>query len=169
MAEICKVYKQRVGNMRFIGKKYLNSDRVNGMFGAKWGEWFENGWFTLLEKHVDGSLKDTYEDGDATIGLMREENGFDSFEYWIGYFVPENTKVPEGFTYVDFPESELGVCWVYGKVHEVFGLEGMCRERLEKEGYEVTSNWCIERYSCPRFTTPDEKGNVIIDICFFVK
>ncbi len=29
--------------------------------------------------------------------------------------------------------------------------------------------WFFERYQCPRFTTPDEKGNVILDMCYFVK
>jgi hypothetical protein len=24
-------------------------------------------------------------------------------------------------------------------------------------------------YGCPRFTTPDEKGNIILDMCFYVK
>ena len=24
-------------------------------------------------------------------------------------------------------------------------------------------NWCFERYQCPRFTAPDENGNVILD------
>ena len=91
------------------------------------------------------------------------------FEYWIGCFVPENTIVPDGFDYIDFPESELGVCWVYGKENEVYCLEGPCGERLERDGFEVINNCCFERYACPRFTTPDEKGNIILDICFFVK
>jgi len=157
--------------MRFIGKKYGDSDRVNGMFGAKWGDWFEKGWFDAIEKQIAGSLKAVYEDGDAYIGLMRDING--EFEYWIGCFMPENTAVPEGFAYIDFPESNLGVCWVYGKEEEVYCHEGECGERLTKDGFEILSDeahdWCFERYACPRFTTPDEKGNIVLDICFFVK
>ena len=30
-------------------------------------------------------------------------------------------------------------------------------------------DWCFERYNCPRFTTPDEKGNVILDYALSVK
>ena len=169
MAEIIKVYRQSVPALRFIGKKYNNADRVNGMFGAKWGEWSENGWFDVIKKQLNGSLKDVYEDGDAAIALMREEDGeFENFEYWIGYFTPENTAVPEGFQYVDFPKSELGVCWIYGNEDEVFGLEGMCGERLEKEGFDINYNWNFERYVHPRNTTPDEKGNIILDICFYL-
>jgi len=167
MAEITKVYKQNVGPMRFIGKKYGNEDRVDGSFGAKWGEWFENGWFEALEKQSGGQLKETYEDAEAYIGLMREKDGV--FDYWIGMFAPENAAVPEGFVHVDFPKGQLGICWVYGKEREIYAHEGACGERLEKEGYDVDTEWCFERYVCPRFTTPDEEGNVVLDICFYIK
>jgi predicted transcriptional regulator YdeE len=167
MALIVNTYRQSVGAMRFIGKKYTNSDRVDGHFGAKWDEWHAKNWYDLIETQISGNLTDTYEDGDAHIGLMREEG--DNFEYWIGTFTPEETPVPEGFDYVDFPKSELGVCWIYGKEADVFMLEGKCAERLQKEGFEITGDWCFERYASPRFTEPDAKGNIIIDICFYVK
>ena len=171
MAEITKVYRQSVGAMRFIGKKYVDSDRGScGTFGPQWHEWFEKSWFDVIEKQVPGSLKDTCEDFDAAIGLMRCKNG--EFEYWIGYFTPANTTVPEGFAHIDFPKSNLGVCWVYGEENSVFFKEGECGERLTKEGFEILTDdihdWCFERYSC-RYSTPDEKGNVILDICFYVK
>ncbi|MCL2408476.1 MAG: GyrI-like domain-containing protein [Oscillospiraceae bacterium] len=170
MALIVNTYRQSVGAMRFIGKKYTNNDRVDGHFGAKWDEWRDNNLFDLIEAQITGNLTDTCEDGDAHIGLMREENGnFENFEYWVGLFTPEQTPVPEGFEYVDFPKSELGVCWIYGKEEDVFMLEGKCGEKLQKEGFEITGDWCFERYACPRFTEPDAKGNIIIDICFYVK
>ncbi|HOB20694.1 MAG TPA: GyrI-like domain-containing protein [Candidatus Atribacteria bacterium] len=171
MAEIIKAYKQEVPAFRFIGRKYGDDDRVNGSFGAIWGEWFANGWFETLENLA--SLKDVYEDGDAYIGLMRYKEG-EPFQYWIGIFMPENTPVPEGFEYVDFPAGGLGVCWVYGQEHEVYCHEMKCAEKLAAEGYEVKKDdkgalWFFERYACPRFTTPDEKGNIILDICFYIK
>ena len=144
MAEIINAYKQKIGAMRFIGKKYGDSDRVNGSFGSKWGEWFENAWFGAIEKQYSGKLADIYEDGDAYIGLMREdEKGI--FEYWIGIFMPEGTAAPDGFSYIDFPAGNLGVCWVYGKEAEVYMHEGYCGEKLEKEGYKINSSWCFER------------------------
>ena len=167
MAEIIKTYKQSVPAMRFIGKKYCDSDRVNGDFGAKWCEWFENGWFNKATNQYSGRLTDVIEEGGSHIGLMREAEG-GPFEYWIGVFMPEGIDVPEGFDYIDFPASNLGVCWIYGKEEEVFMLEGKCGERLEKEGFDVNTDWCFERYVCPRFTTPDERSNIILDVCFFV-
>ena len=35
----------------------------------------------------------------------------------------------------------------------------------DKDGVQ----WCFERYVCPRFTDPDEQGNVILDMCYYVK
>ena len=170
MVEIIKAYKQHVPALRFIGKKYGDQDRVNGSFGAKWGEWFTNGWFEVLEKSIE--TKGEYEDSGAYIGLMRHKEG-ENFQYWIGIFMPAETNVPEGFDYVDFPETELGVCWVYGKENDVYMKEPICAEKLGESGYQIKNDkddacWFFERYVCPRFTTPDENGNIILDICFFI-
>ena len=168
MAEIIKVYRQNVGALRFIGMKYGDGDRIDGNFGAKWDEWHKNGWFGTVENQIGVKLKEIYEDGDSYIGLMRGGHG-SPFEYWIGIIMPEGTAVPDGFLSIDFPAGDLGVCWIYGKEDEVFMLEGKCGERLEKEGFSVDTEWCFERYNCPRYTTPDDKGNIILDICFYVK
>lgn len=135
------------------------------------GEWFKNGWFELLEDTCGPRVE--YEDGEAQIGLMRWKEG-DPFEYWIGYFFPEMTEVPEGFSYVDFNASDLGVAWVYGKENEVYGLEHLCAERCLDKGFNIITDeegalWFFERYVCPRFTSADEQGKVILDICHFVE
>ena len=57
---------------------------------------------------------------------------------------------------------------------ELFGKEDKCWTKLNEDGYKVIADdegacWFFERYGCPRFTTPDEKGNVILDICYYVK
>lgn len=170
MAKIIRTYRQKVPAMRFIGRKYLDADRVDGTFAAHWGEWFKQGWFEKLQSTFDP--KALYEDGDATVGLMRWKEE-EPFEYWIGVFCPEGTPVPEGFLSVDFPPATLGVAWVYGKEPEIYGQEYECAETLKKQGMEIISDeagayWFFERYTCPRFTTPDEDGNVILDICQYV-
>lgn len=173
MAEIKNVYRQSIPAMRFIGKKYGDSDRINGVFGAKWDEWFSNNWFAVIGKQTEVDLKDVYDDDGAYIGLMRWKEG-EPFEYWIGIFMPENTPVPEGFGYLDFPKAELGVCWVYGKEGDIYFKESICAEKLGEKGYKVVSDekgawWFFERYGCPRFTTPDSEGNVILDICHYIE
>ena len=170
VAEMIKTYRQSVPAMRFIGKKYSDEDRVNGSFAHKWAEWFAQGWFAELQSTFDP--KALYEDGDATIGLMRWKEG-EPFEYWIGVFCPEGTDVPREFLSVDFPPANLGVVWVYGKEPEIYGQEYLCAEVLKKKGYEIVCDeqgayWFFERYVCPRFTTPDEQGNVVLDICQYI-
>lgn len=167
MAEIIKLYKQSVPASRFIGKRYGSADRVDGTFGHKWQEWFQNGWFGEIEKCIAEMPPSGYEDGDAYIGLMREQNG--EFEYWVGIFAPVDTTVPDGFSFIDLPQKDLGVCWIYGPEYEVYVLEGECAEKLTSEGYSIDmTGYCFERYACPRFTSPDEKGNVILDMCFLL-
>jgi predicted transcriptional regulator YdeE len=171
--EIVKMYKQDVPALRFIGKKYGDNDRIDGMFGKHWGDWFQNGWFNIIEKQKNKDLKSIYEDGDAYIGLMRWKEG-EPFEYWIGIFMPENTSVPDGYEYHDFPKAALGVCWVYGKEPDIYMCEEDYVKKLKENGYEVikdkeNAQWFFERYGCPRFTTPDENGKVILDICYFIK
>ena len=153
--------------MRFIGKKYSNSDH--------WDEWFENDWFSIIENAAGGEEKvhKLYEDADAYIGLMRDKDG-EPWEYWIGEFVPSETGVPEGFSYVDFPEASLGVCWIYGKESEVFSFGGQIKNNLLEAGMQIQPDadgavWYFERNGCPRYTTPDETGNIILDYCYFVK
>ena len=171
MAEVIKTYRQSVPAMRFIGKKYGDGDRVNGGFGTQWGEWFANGWFDGLEKGCDPAA--SYDDGGAYVGLMRWKEG-EPFEYWIGMFCPASAAAPEGYSSVDFGPADLGVAWLYGKDGEVYGQECKCAESCEKEGYQIIADdrgayWVFERYACPRFTTPDDKGNIILDICHYIQ
>ncbi len=167
MAEITKVFKEEVPAMRFIGKRYHD-------YGG-WGEWFANGWFDTIENSMGGTdqILAVWENGGAYVGLERRKNG-ELLEYWIGMFTPENTEVPEGFEQIDLPKSSLGTCWIYGREDEVHGAVGNCWEAVRNAGMEIAAAddgavMSFENCLCPRFTTPDEKGNVILDYCYFVK
>jgi len=156
-----KTYRQSVGAMRFIGKKYASGAQA-------WGEWNDDT-DNLLKSKMEINLKDLYEDGDALIGLMRHADGdHNNFEYWLGYFTPEGTPVPEGFEYEDFPKKDIGTCWLYGHQDEVFAVEPLAYEKLGEEGFEPIDDWWFERYH-PMRTEEDKKGNIIIDICFFIR
>lgn len=170
--EIIKAYRREIPAARFIGTKYGDEDRVNGMFGAKWGEWFENSRFGVIEQHI-GDNKKFYEDSDAYIGLMRFKEG-EPFQYWIGMFTPADTGVPEGFDYVDFPAGAIGVCWLYGPEDELYCKEYLCGIKLGEEGLDIITDdkgayWFYERYADGRYAAPDDKGNIILDIVHYVK
>lgn len=165
--EIIKVYKEHLPSLRFIGKKYTNADRANGGFGHKWGEWFQNGWFGELEKI--GELKNI-ENG--YLGFMRFncESGEDTFEYWVGMFFAANTSVPDGYDFIDMNESDVGICFIKGREDDgLYGMHDACIAEYKKNdmGNFMIDNgnrlYFFERYNCPRFTGPDENGNVILD------
>ena len=163
-------YRQSMFPMRFIGKKYAGG-------GEAWNNWSDD-WDVesdnCLLKRLEVDPKKIYadgnpQDGSALIGLMCHPNGdHNNFEYWLGFFVPENTPVPEGFSYTDFPKMDVGTCWLYGKEEEVMAVEPIAFEKLKDEGFEPIDGWWFERY-VPHRETADKNGYKIMDICFFVK
>lgn len=173
---IAKCYKEPLPKSRFVGKLYKNKDRVEGMFSACWEMWHANGWFDELEKLLTDDFKKAYPEAEAYVGLEKNKygEGDDYFEYWIGMFLPAGSAVPEGYGYIDFEHEAAGICWVQGPEWEVFCHEGDCYNELVKSGMSIPSEadggcYIFERYVCPRFTAPDENGEVILDLGFFVE
>ena len=165
--ELINIYKEHLPSVRLIGKRYTEGDKVNGGFGAKWGEWFSNDWFGKIEKL---GLLD--ENDDAYFGFSSNVNGI--YEYWIGMFFPVGTQPPDEFGFVDIPEGNIATCWIYGKEEDgdLYGAEplNICTDAIAKQGWFLEDNYSFfETYNCPRFTTPDEKSNVILDYCFYIK
>lgn len=158
--EIVKVYTESFPKLKLIGKKYTDKDDI----GAKWGEWHQNGWFDAVE-----ALGPLPQNNDAYVGAKRIYNG--AFVYWIGLFFSPETEVPEGFESVEIGPLDMAVCWLYGSCTELTSLEAHneCLSELKKRGHVRSENdWCFEMYNCPRFTSPDEKGNVILDYCIAI-
>ena len=176
--EIVKCYKEQFPALRLIGKRYTDDDRdENSSFGAKWDEWQAKGWFETIRKNANPS--DAIDNGTYGLMTINSENHSD-FAYWIGNLFPAGTPVPEGFESLDLPENEIGMSWIYGSSDngEIFGGEPhqACYEKLCENGWgDLNVNAggekvlvFFERYNCPRFTTPDEKGNVVLDYGFLL-
>jgi predicted transcriptional regulator YdeE len=167
MPKILKCFKEHLPSVRLIGKRYLDDDRDQySSYASKWDEWFSNGWFEAIEK-----LGPIPENGDAYVGMMR---CVDVFEYWIGMLFPAGMDVPEGYDHVDIPEGDIAVCYIYGRPDngEIYGQRAhdACMEMISQQGYALQDDpWFFERYNCPRFTTPDEQGKVILDYCVYIK
>ncbi len=166
MSKIIKVYRERIPSLRFIGKRY-------GGFGH-WGDWFGNGWFDLLEANMGGAdkVRALWADGGDYIGMEVRYDGVLK-EYWVGMLSPADTPVPDGFEYMDLAACELGICWIYGRENEVHDTSA-CRSALEAQGMSVATRadgavLSFENCTCPRYTTPDSEGNVILDYCYFIK
>ena len=157
--QILEVKKESCPAARLIGKKY------NG--AANWGEWWENGWFAILEKNQALPFQ-----GDAYIGAVHIVNGIP--ERWIGMFFPAHSEVPEGFEFVDIEPLDYAVCYLQDKEGsgEFYTMDthNLCLEALEAKNWKRKENgWCFERYNCPRFTTPDKAGNVILDYAISIE
>lgn len=153
--KITKVSREHFPSLRFIGRRYS----ANEHFGAKWGEWWANDLFTPLDRLGGHSVN-----GDAYIGAKRIVDGM--LEYWIGMFFAPGTEVPEGYEFVDMDAINYAVFWIYGNENEVatFDAHNLCLCELSKHGMvRREDDWCFERYNCPRYTTPDAAGNVILD------
>jgi len=155
---VIRTYKQSFSASRFIGKKFKGGKDA-------WHEKNENDFTKSLIEQLNINFKELGEDSDALIGLMSMRSG--DIEYWLGYFTPENTSVPNGFEYEDFPATNLGVGWIYGKEDEIYAVERIVVPKFEEEGFEFLpdSCWWFERYSPMRNKT-DKQGYAIIDICF---
>ena len=152
-AKIVDFGRENCPAARFIGKRYTGA--------ANWEEWWANGWFAVLEKMTPLEIN-----GDAYIGAVRIVNG--APERWIGMFFPQDTAVPDGFDHVDIDPMAYAVFYLYGNGDngELFGLEphNLCLADLKARGLKrKEDDWCFERCNCPRFTTPDAQGNVILD------
>jgi len=174
MPEIVNSYTQSMPKVTFIGKKYDDEDRVDGGFGSKWNEWLQNKWFDTLEEAYGGRevSQQLFTDGDAAIGLMRYKEG-EPFQYWIGMFAPADAQAPEGYQSVNFDSSEVGICWLQGKEPDIYGKEDRCMARLAEEGFKIGTDdenalWFFERYALSRFT-PNEQGELVLDIGFFLE
>lgn len=117
------------------------------------------------------TIRAIWENGGGYVGLECRTEGR-PFAYWIGMFTPRDTPVPDGFSCIDFEAAALGTCWIRGTEEEVHDTS-RCREALEKEGLRIASFghtvYSFENCLCPRYTTPDKNGNVILDYCYYVE
>ncbi len=96
-----------------------------------------------------------------------------SFAYYIGMFTPADTEIPDGFVGIDFEDTDLGTCWIYGRENEVHDTS-KCSDALKENGLLLWKDrtgavWSFENCLCPRYTTPDDDGNIILDYCYFIK
>ena len=157
MASIIKLYREKLPACVLIGKTYHDGDQnQTGNFSGQWEEWFRNGWFKTLEQ-TGKTVSDAY------FGAMRMNGGV--FEYWIGMLLDPAAEVPEGFSAERIPGGMFGTAWIKGtNGPELYGACEECEAAFAREGWQVPDNaWHFERYVCPRFTTPDENGEIILD------
>lgn len=180
MIEIQNVHLEQMPPLKFIGKRYTNADRdAGGGYGTRWGEWFENDWFTPLAGEESAWFAPPVPGvKPGCIGFMRCDGDFDEhFEYWIGLLRAPDAPVPEGYESIDLPAATVGVCWLYGREKDgLYGQHNRCWEALQAEGLTERHDaqgygYAFERYNGERFHNHygDENSRVILDYGIYVK
>lgn len=128
---------------------------------AFWQTCFTDGTFPTIEALGTPALDGSY------VGFMCDDNaGNNMYTYICGIFMKPDCPVPEGFTARDVAESDVAVGWICGPAHENYPVaHQLTAAAMEKAGHkpDEAAAWCAEVYNCPRFTTPQENGNVILD------
>ena len=171
MSKIVKVLRETQPKALFIGKKY-DPEKWSAPPDV-WETAFAEGWFDTLEELVTEEWKAAFPEWDAYIGL-EYARGISCDEYWVGMWLPVGTAIPAGFGGLEFPECTLATAYVKGNEEdgEVYGCEAECLDAFLRQGMmprmEGANFWIFERYACPRFTSPDAEGNVILDMCCIV-
>lgn len=134
---------------------------------AIWDEWFSGNKFCFFDNLPEGKTDNSYS------GLMLVNERAGKLVYWIGALVSDDVDAPEEFESCQIPSANAYTFYIKGiDDPALYAMEGECFGRVPPEELFIDADGCvasIERYNCPRFTTPDENGEVILDFCVLVK
>ena len=126
-----------------------------------WGHCFSDGTFTTLE-----TLTDFIHDP-AYVGYMDSyDPATGNFDYLCGMMTKPGVPVPEGFVSRTLKPAKDAIGWIKGKEGDVYGkAHSLTEHAMAIKGMkpDASHGWSMEVYTCPRFTTPDENGDIILD------
>ncbi len=162
MARLVNLQISQLQGFRIIGKAiYTHMDMKENPIPSFWEKCFEDGTFKQLDEMNDHHIDHSY------VGWMSDWNEADGkFAYICGMLMKPNTPVPEGFIYRDVPAATVAIGWIQGLEKDIYPVaHEITQKAMEEKGYkvDVAAYWCMELYNCPRFTTPMENGEVILD------
>ena len=126
-----------------------------------WDKCFSEGIFEPLEKQESSIFDDAY------VGIMTDwATGDGCFSYIVGMLMKPDAIVPQGFISRKIKAVKAGIGWIQGKdVSDVCSnAHELTEQKLKADGHSCEKmSWCMEFYNCPRFTTPDGNGEIILD------
>ncbi len=165
MSELIKFEVKRLPNIKLVGKelRYNMEAHMKGdnRIPAFWDKCFTDGTFSLLEKQTSFIYDSAY------VGVMLDwDNGDGDFSYIVGMLMKDGVSVPDGYYYKDIEETDVAIGWIKGKntADVCSSAHSLTEQAIKENGYKCDKmKWCMELYNCPRFTTPDENGDIILD------
>jgi len=136
---------------------------------ALWCKSFEDGMFAKLEALADHVYKADHV-GHSYVGYnSKPDPATGDFEHIAGMLMKLGTPVPEGYVSRTIAPAKTAVSWIKGKK----GSEGaifanmyrLTEAALAEKGIkpDKDSGWSMEVYNCPRWTTPDPEGCIVMD------
>lgn len=165
MSELIHFEIKELPALKLVGKELRYSrnalmqgdNRIPGL----WDQCYAENAFAVLEAQTD-CVFDA-----AHVGVMIDwDRGDGDFSYICGMLMRDDAVVPEGYVSRMLVPTKAAVSWIRGKdVADVCAkAHELTEQALQAEGYRNDGmSWCMELYNCPRFTTPDEKGQITLD------
>ncbi len=171
MANLIKFEVVELPKLYLIGKELRYSMELHmkgdNRIGAFWDKCFEENIFATLEKQEQVLFDKAY------VGVMIDwDKGDGDFSYICGMLFNEGASVPDGYVMKELDATKAGVSWIQGKnVEDVcMNAHKLTEEAVKENGGNFDNySWCMELYNCPRFTNPDENGDIILDYYIPVK
>ncbi len=165
MATLVRFETKAMPDLLVIGKeiRYSMEEQMQGnnRIPGLWDACFAGNAFAPLEAQADFVYDDAY------VGVMIDwDKGDGDFSYICGMLMKPGADTPEGYSARALPAGMAAIAWIYGKdVGDVCSsAHQMTEQKLRAEGMtNAKMRWCMELYNCPRFTTPDADGNIILD------
>ena len=165
MAELVKFEIKDFPETKLIGKELRYGMELlmkgDNRIPAFWGSCFNDSTFLHLEVQKDYVTEDSY------VGAMLDwDKGDGDFSYICGMLMKDGATVPEGYVSRVLPASRVAVGWIRGTdtVDVCGAAHAMTEGRLREDGFSNDKMaWCMEVYNCPRYTTPDADGKIILD------
>ncbi|WP_024833748.1 GyrI-like domain-containing protein [Ruminiclostridium josui] len=165
MSELIKFEVKRLPGVKIVGKE-LRYNMEALMKGDNripdfWDKCFADGIFSLLEDQTDFIFDSSY------VGVMLDwDKGDGDFSYIVGMLMKDGVSVPEGYYHKDLEETDVAIGWIKGKntADVCSSAHPLTEQAIKEKGYKCDNmKWCMELYNCPRYTTPDENGHIVLD------
>jgi predicted transcriptional regulator YdeE len=164
MSELIKFEVVELPKLLLVGKeiRYSMEEQMTGQnrLPAFWGACFAENIFAPLEAQAEQVYDPAY------VGVMVDwDRGDGEFSYIVGMLMKEGAAVPEGYQSRELDACRAAVGWIKGVEAEVYqSAHSLTEHELRGQGYTGEKmRWCMELYNCPRFTQPDENGEIILD------
>lgn len=161
MSKLIKFEIVDIPKLYVVGKPISVKMTEENPIPAFWGKCFEDGTMAVFDQLKDMAYDDSY------VGWMTDyDMASGVFLYIVGMLVKDEIAIPEGFVMRKIEPSCAAVGWIQGQQGpDVFAsAHDLTQKELENVGHTAEGfGWCMELYNCPRYTTPDERGEIILD------